>query len=92
MRPMPIPLFQSPRRASEIVDQAELLADICDAEFKNVTGLKNVIPSRGPDYPICCIGRENDYWTLECNDCNFITDNQRYDLATAITDKWSAIP
>lgn len=86
-RPMPIALFIAPKGAASIVNEAERLAGLCDDEFVAITGRKNrmTVPyHRSEPHPICCIGREGNYWTLECNDPDLITDDERHELATRL--------
>ena len=91
-KPLPIPLFKSPGAASKLVDAAELLADVCTVEYQAITGNPNEMPTRGNySIPVCCVGRENDFWTLECNDHDLITDSQREELRDALR-AWEISP
>ena len=69
----PIPLFKAPEGNAALTRQADILAQACSIEYRDITGKENTMP-RHRDCPVVCVAVEAGYWQLECNDSETARD------------------
>lgn len=71
---MPIPIVKNEAKdVRSIISVATELAEWCDKAVRYHTGRDNKMRN---GHPICVVSLECDFWQLECNDPNLITNFQ----------------